>query len=273
MTFIILLLIALIPYEVHGYALMCIGRKAGLKTDWMPYIPIARQIYQMHIANCPIWYIFLFGTTTVTVGCAVIVSVLLSVILRSLAALTFIVILIIIYAIAVIVFTFLYYRRFYPYFGFNPNTALLNIIPAFNAIALALDLVIGFSNLFHYGDYYVGAAQPEDYYIPSGAGTIIGVSGPYANSNFTIQEGAQLIFGRDPQQANIVFDESQSDVSRNHCTVFFDGADNLYVVTDHSTTGTYLDDGTRLQKEVPTQIYRGTTIYLGSSRKNGFLLS
>ena len=66
--FLLSLLFLVVPYFVHGYALMCTGRKAKLNSDFMPFIPIGRQLYQMKIAKCPSWYVFFFGTSTITVG-------------------------------------------------------------------------------------------------------------------------------------------------------------------------------------------------------------
>ena len=60
----IVIILLLVPYALTGYAVMLTGRKAGLDTDWMAYIPIARQLYQMQIARCPWWYIFLFKEGT-----------------------------------------------------------------------------------------------------------------------------------------------------------------------------------------------------------------
>ena len=39
----IVIILLLVPYALTGYAVMLTGRKAGLDTDWMAYIPIARQ--------------------------------------------------------------------------------------------------------------------------------------------------------------------------------------------------------------------------------------
>ena len=100
----------LLPYFVHGYAIMCTGRKAKVDGDFMPFIPVARQIYQMKIAKCPVWYIFFFGTTTVTVVTVGLISSLLYKLTGKMAIVT---VLCIIYIIANMVFTFLYYQKYY----------------------------------------------------------------------------------------------------------------------------------------------------------------
>ncbi len=255
---------------------MCTGRKAKLNNDFMPFVPIARQIYQMRIAGCPVWYIFFFGFTTITAGLSVLVSFLLGRVIRNGAV---IFVLLVIYTIACLVFTFLYYRSFYERFGFNPNTAWLNITPVFSVVATVFGMLIAFSNSIRFGKFVEPTEQGTpgnrsgSAAVPTNRGTVVGVVGAYKDASFELADGAELIFGRLAQECNIVFDQLATDVSRKHCTVRFDGRTNQYVVTDNSSTGTYLESGMRLEKGQPKQIARGTVIYLGSSRQNGFRLN
>lgn len=265
---------ALIIYFVEGYAIMCTGHKAKIEGDFMPFVPIARQIYQMKIADCPVWYIFFFGTSTITVCSVMLICFLLWMVIESIPIITA---LIIIYVLANMVFTFLYYQKYYKAFGFNPNTAWLNIIPSFGVVALVFGMLIAFSNDIHYGDYVDPSKLPG---VPgsgekksSNKGVIVGVSGKYENASFDMEDGAELVFGRSPQEANIVFDQVHADVSRKHCSVRFDGRNNQYIVTDFSATGTYTDGGVRLEKNQPKQLSRGTVIYLGGSKQNVFRLN
>ncbi|MCI8659339.1 MAG: FHA domain-containing protein [Lachnospiraceae bacterium] len=270
--FLLSLLFLVVPYFVHGYALMCTGRKAKLNSDFMPFIPIGRQLYQMKIAKCPWWYVFFFGTSTITVGTVGLVSFLLYKLTGKMAIVS---VLVCIYIIANMVFTFLYYQKFYEAFGFNPNTAWLNIIPTFGLVSLTFAMLIAFSNSVRYGKYVETASSSPDGKkgMPTNSGVIVGIVGTYADASFDLTDGSELVFGRSPQDANIVFDQLATDVSRKHCSVRFDGRANQYVVTDYSSNGTYLENGTRLESGQPKQLARGTVIYLGSSRKNGFRLN
>lgn len=267
------LLFLLLPYFFVGYALMCTGRKAKLNSDFMPFIPVARQLYQMKIAKCPWWYVFFFGSTTITVGSVGLVSFLIGKLTGKLAIVT---VLLIVYIIANLVFSFLYYRKFYEAFGFNPNAAWLNIIPNFGFTAAAFAMLIAFSNSIHYGKYVeqpVADRRNGGGGLPQNKGVVVGVAGAYTDAKFDLVDGAELIFGRSPQDANVVFDQLATDVSRKHCAVRFDGRSNQYLVTDYSSNGTFLENGTRLENGQPKQLARGTVIYLGSSRKNGFRLN
>lgn len=267
-------LVLVAPYFINGYALMCTGRKAKVSGDFMPFIPIACQIYQMKIARCPIWYIFFFGITPVTVGLGGLVSFLVFKLTERWAIVS---VLIFIYVVACMVFTFLYYQKFYEGFGFNPNAAWLKIIPPFWGVALVFGMLIAFSNSIRHGKYQPqaenGGARRNDTSVPQNKGIVVGVAGAYTDAKFDLVDGAELIFGRSPQDANIVFDQTATDVSRKHCSVRYDGRARQYVVTDYSTTGTYLENGTRLESGQPKQVACGTVIYLGSTRKNGFRLN
>lgn len=261
--------VVVLTYFIHGYVIMCTGRKAGLQKDFMPFLPIARQLYQMQIADCPWWYVFFFSTTMITVGTFSLVSFL---ILKLTGKMSIITVLLIIYIIANMVFTFLYYRQYYQAFGFNPNTAWMNIVPSFGLVALTFSVLIALSNAIRYGAYT--PPQPvKDEELPINRGVIVGIEGVYKNASFEIVDGATIVFGRSPQESNIVFDQLATDVSRKHCTARFDGRTNQYTVTDFSSNGTFLENGTQLESGQPKQLARGTVIYLGTSRKNGFRLN
>ena len=274
--FLPVIIICLGIYFVNGYAFMCTAHKAKVVGDFMPFVPIARQIYQMRIAECPVWYIFFFGYTTITTGTQLLVSFLVMLITNNRGG-AIVAALLIIYNLANRVFTFLYYQKYYKAFGFNPNTAWLNIIPFFGVVAKAFRMLIAFSNDIHYGDYVDPSKLPE---APGktpkksgNKGVVVGISGKYENASFDMEDGAELVFGRSPQDANIVFDQVHADVSRKHCSVRYDGRNNQYIVTDYSATGTYTDGGIRLEKNQPKQLSKGTVIYLGGSKQNAFRLN
>lgn len=261
-----------VPYFVHGYVIMCTGRKARLQKDFMPFLPIARQLYQMQIADCPWWYVFFFGSTTITCGSVSLISFLLA---KLTGKMVIVSVLLFIYVIANMVFTFLYYRKFYESFGFNPNTACLNIIPNFGFVALTFTFLIAFSNAIRFGKYVEPGVdiRPRTNEGPRDKGVVVGILGTYKDATFDMVDGATLVFGRSPQDSNIVFDQLSTDISRKHCTVVFDAKTNQYTVVDSSSNGTYLENGSRLEQGQPKQLSRGTAIYLGSSKKNGFRLN
>ena len=271
----------LLPYVIEGYAIMCTGHKAKIDGDFMAFIPVARQLYQMKIADCPWWYIFFFGDWTfVAMGS---LGLILYLIWMLTEMVSIIAVLTIVYFIANRVFTFFYYQKFYRSFGFNPNMAWLNILPVIGMIPFAglvpkvFTYLIAFSNAIEHKDYVspldVDTPPYKKKNVSASTGVVVGIAGKYAGANFDMVDGSELILGRDPQSANIIFDQTASDISRRHCSIKFDGKANQYIVTDYSSTGTYLEGSIQIEKGQPKTLAKGTVIYLGGSKQNGFRLN
>ena len=55
---------------------------------------------------------------------------------------------------------------------------------------------------------------------------------------------------------------TDTKVSRVHCVLKYDTDSGLFLIWDTSTNGTFLEDGTRLEKGVPYTIYPETAFYL-----------
>ena len=271
----------LLPYVIEGYAIMCTGHKAKIDGDFMAFIPVARQLYQMKIADCPWWYIFFFGDWTfVAMGS---LGLILYLIWMLTEMVSIIAVVTIVYFIANRVFTFFYYQKFYRSFGFNPNMAWLNILPVIGMIPVAglvpkvFTYLIAFSNAIEHKDYVspldVDTPPYKKKNVSASTGVVVGIAGKYAGANFDMVDGSELILGRDPQSANIIFDQTASDISRRHCSIKFDGKANQYIVTDYSSTGTYLEGSIQIEKGQPKTLAKGTVIYLGGSKQNGFRLN
>ena len=102
---------------------------------------------------------------------------------------------------------------------------------------------------------------------------IVGLEGPYRNSKFDFPEGSRIVFGRDEAACHIVFDQFQTAVSHQHCTVTYIKNLDMYSVRDMTKNGTYINSmENRMPSNVEQMEPRGTVIYLGSS-KNAFRLS
>ncbi|MBQ3426405.1 MAG: DUF4234 domain-containing protein [Clostridia bacterium] len=88
-------------------------------------------------------------------------------------------------------------------------------------------------------------------------------SGEFSGASFEIGVNEKVTIGRD-YSCNIKFASTTPNVSRNHCTVWYDGQ-NIWLADNGSSYGTYLMDGTRLEPMKPVSINEGTGFYLGSS--------
>ncbi len=268
-TYWIVLVLALLgSYLFMGYAYMCIGKKAGVDGDWMPFLPVARQLYFMRIAEAPWWYIFLFSESGLITG---VITVVLGVVLVLLTkGLLFPFIILAAYWIAIFIFTFLAYRKFYGKFRFNPNTAWLVIIPGFGTVDLVFKMLIGFSDVVVKSSGGISDISENDA-IPREKAYICGIAGQYEGADFDISDGKEITMGRSSSDCQIVFDQYQDEISRVHCRVRYDMNTNDFYITDCSKLGTYLENGTRLENGVTKRVGRGTVIYLASKR-NGFRL-
>ena len=64
-----------------------------------------------------------------------------------------------------------------------------------------------------------------------------------------IPTGMDMTVGRSSDRCNIILDDS--DISRVHCVIRYDGKTGLFTLTDISSNGTFLTDGTRLKRDAP----------------------
>jgi len=89
---------------------------------------------------------------------------------------------------------------------------------------------------------------------------ISGISGFFAGKSMEIPAGRQMMFGRDPQQAQLVFPSDMNEISRIHCVVSFDAGSQSFVVEDRSTNGTFLVSGQRISGQA--RLKSGERFYL-----------
>lgn len=90
-----------------------------------------------------------------------------------------------------------------------------------------------------------------------------GTKGKYENS--IIEFDGSITIGRDPSCADLIIDDS--NVSRTHCTITFEPKDHTYIVTDHSTNGTFIGRE-RIEKGKSKIVNKGTFIIIGQSGNN-----
>jgi len=102
-------------------------------------------------------------------------------------------------------------------------------------------------------------------------GIIHGTSGMYKGADFPITENEELVFGRSAEQCQIVISQGAEKISRRHMSVSIDSSSGDYIVTDFSSNGTFLSDGTSLKPNTPTLLYPGATVYL-ANQNNTFRL-
>ena len=87
------------------------------------------------------------------------------------------------------------------------------------------------------------------------------VSGEFAGSVIPVKPGEDIVIGRDPKRANVVTSPANTQVSGLHCSIRYDAQHAMYVVTDFSTNGTYLNNE-KLMPERPALAAKGAIVKL-----------
>lgn len=87
------------------------------------------------------------------------------------------------------------------------------------------------------------------------------LKGEYEGMSFPVTADEQIVVGRDPIVANIILKDPH--ISRKHCIIRYFEAGNLFYVVDMSSYGTFLEDGTRLEKGKNSELKPGTVICIG----------
>lgn len=95
------------------------------------------------------------------------------------------------------------------------------------------------------------------------SGTLAGVGGMYAGAELPVNPGDKIVIGRDASKCNLVIQDKE--ISRRHCEVAYDSYNRSYLVTDCSTNGVYLEDGSRIAEQQPVSLGPGTRIRLGNT--------
>ena len=255
-----------------------IGRKAGLEKDWMAFTPFARTIYLLQTIGEAWWKMFFLEYIWLY---PLIISWFFG-LFDNRTMSTFGNILAVLYWLAQVGYKVYFRTKFYKAFGIKSDMALGSVTPwGFFFLRRTVDCLIAFTDLVNFGEGQAprgvgeilrrepGPSAPR---AASGSCGVSGLSGMYAGQDVPMAPNDDLVIGRDAALSNIIIDQNAGKVSRKHCVVRFDPARNSYMVTDHSTNGTFIDGGNRLVANVPTPLSRGTVIALGS-RENRFRLN
>lgn len=88
------------------------------------------------------------------------------------------------------------------------------------------------------------------------------VRGEYEGAEFQLKQKEHLILGTDPEQVNLIF--SSPEISRLHCSILCTDKPGKVRITDFSSNGTYLSDGTRLPAGTPAEYSLPCTIFFGN---------
>ena len=105
----------------------------------------------------------------------------------------------------------------------------------------------------------MGGYKPTPGMIPK-SGCLYGMEGEYSSSELVMNDGDEVILGRDPKCATLVF--SYPKISRRHCGIRYNGTEQRYYVIDYSSNGIEFSDGTKAIKGQYVSVAPGTILYM-----------
>lgn len=110
--------------------------------------------------------------------------------------------------------------------------------------------------------------------VEHNVGKIMWISGDYNGYTFPVNPGKEIIIGKDPSVANIVVDLKYKTISRKHVGIQYNPSNQLYIVTDYSSNGTFISDESekmRIEPQKPTWLAKGKIVNIGNG-ENSFKL-
>ena len=93
-----------------------------------------------------------------------------------------------------------------------------------------------------------------------------GISGQFAGQTIDFV-GGQLVIGRDPRLAQLLYPQSNDKVSRKHLTIRFDDKTQKFVLEDSSSNGTFLSSNEKLEPGKPYYLNPGDRFYVADPKE------
>lgn len=90
-------------------------------------------------------------------------------------------------------------------------------------------------------------------------GQVVCTKGISVGRGLMLPEDKKVIVGKSTRNANLVI--SNQKISNVHCSIRYNAARNIYIVKDHSTNGTYVNQ-VRLPKDIAMEYPAGTVLSL-----------
>jgi|GEM_PF-1848599 len=93
-----------------------------------------------------------------------------------------------------------------------------------------------------------------------------GVSGHFAGQTLELSNN-QLVIGRDPRLAQLVYPQDREEISRKHLTIRFDEQTQKFNLIDSSSNGTYLSSKQKLEPGQAYYLNSGERFYLADPKE------
>lgn len=113
----------------------------------------------------------------------------------------------------------------------------------------------------------IAPAPPVTRAAPVGPKTgVKGISGQFAGQTVDFV-GGQLVIGRDPRLAQLLYPQSNDNVSRKHLTIRFDDKTQKFILEDSSSNGTFLSSNEKLEPGKPYYLNPGDRFYIADPKE------
>lgn len=147
-----------------------------------------------------------------------------------------------------------------------PETALEdpeNDLSAIAAVDQLTGLLIGLGVIIVFGGgaFLVARSRRRR---KTGRPVLVGLSGAYAGQKMDLINN-QITIGRDPDEAQVVYPQDFGELSRRHCTVYYDQNTGQITLEDTSNNGTFLADGRKIGQGQKHNLQPGDTFSLTES--------
>lgn len=106
-----------------------------------------------------------------------------------------------------------------------------------------------------------GTILPKIEDVETGERVVEILSGEFAGASLPVKVGEDITIGRDPKRANVVTSPANTSISGLHCRIRYDEQNGKYIVIDHSSNGTYLNNEKLIQEKI-TYAARGSLVKL-----------
>lgn len=96
--------------------------------------------------------------------------------------------------------------------------------------------------------------------------SLICTRGLYQGTKFEIPKNETILIGRDPESCAVII-ANVAGISRKHLELRYNSESDRYFIKDISSTGTFLVNGNRLERDKVYQLSHGTKLRLGTSEE------
>jgi len=90
---------------------------------------------------------------------------------------------------------------------------------------------------------------------------VVGITGYFAGNTLELGQGRMSI-GRDPRLSQLVYPQDNEEISRKHCTIFYEDKIGQFGLEDSSSNGTFLSSNERLETGKTYYLKPGDRFYI-----------